>query len=94
MDDNSWKYLINPNAEMLGLKNDTTNMKKWLNEIVMRIESITDDSEAIKTLFTINQKVGYVKGKDQNYYYPDELYRKLEITINKLLQKRLNKLFG
>ena len=92
MDDNSWKYLIDPNAEMLGLKNDTTNMKKWLNEIVMRIESITDDSEAIKTLFTINQKVGYVKGKDQNYYYPDKLYRKLEITINKLLQKRLSKL--
>lgn len=90
MHENSWKYLTDPDGTMLGLKNDTVDMKGWLNDVVERVNSIEDKDEAIKTLFVINQKIGYVKGKNEPYRYPVELYDRLQITVNILLKKRLS----
>jgi hypothetical protein len=92
--DNSWRYLIDKNSEMLGLKTDTVSMRDWLNDICERINAIESNKEAIQVLFTLNQKIGYVKGKNSNYTYPPSLYARLQITVNKLLDARLNSIGG
>lgn len=74
---------------MWGLKTDTVNMKGWINEIVEYINSIGSNEEAIKALFVINQKIGYVKGQKDQYHYPTVLYDRLQITVNKLLEVRM-----
>lgn len=88
------EYLVDPNSEMLGLKTDTVNMKGWIHQITEYIDSIEHHETAIQTLFVINQKIGYVKGKNEPYSYPSELYERLQITVNKLLKKRLNLIKG
>jgi hypothetical protein len=90
----SWERLKGEDVTSSGLSQTKTAMKPYINELINRIDSIQDDEEAIMVIFNISRKVARYYNEEHKYYFPEELGRRLNITLKMLLKKRLIGLKG
>lgn len=92
--DNTWNYLTNFSDNTIGLKEGSANSSAWINAIIERLNAITDNEEAIRKMFALQQKIGIAKAVKPSYFgekYPEKVYKNLEKTLDILLKERFKK---